>query len=208
MCRVGGGGGRRDCVIEGAVSRPSRPLGSPSVRESPLSAGGQASAGMRLSWYLPVKAGILLPGWPHGACHVSRDAMRVRWGHALTYRKLSKLPQVESGVRSLPGREGGGLTAGDGHPHPPPSTHTAAHVDCERAEHLCVRGRETAKGRAGEEWVINFLAPPPQAVTWKDLNADSIPSASAWSQLCGTVDSGRVFLSLGPPPVGSAPPPL
>lgn len=32
-------------------------------------------------WHYP-------PGWPRWTCHVSRDAMRVRWGHALSYRKL------------------------------------------------------------------------------------------------------------------------
>lgn len=41
-----------------------------------LSSSGLASAGMGLSWYLRVGAGIPLPGWPRGACHVSRDAMR------------------------------------------------------------------------------------------------------------------------------------
>lgn len=184
-----------------AVSRPSCPPESRSVRQKSTlirqpegTRESTPGAGMGLLQSLHVEVGIPFQAGQAGSfCHVSRDAVRVRWGHALSYRKLSdrqcyhQLPQAESGVRNL--TEGGkGISDMHAHTHTHTYMHVCMHtctpvarVDFWREDShknrasACVR--EGDRGRKGgrEEQVVTFSAPPPQAVTLKDLNADGTP---------------------------------
>lgn len=141
-------------ALSGPLCEPESTLCGWPVRTREVQRPGQCWDGTLR--HLPVEAGVSLRG--RALCHVSRDTMRVRWGHALSDRKCcQQLPQAERAMRSLTGRRGGRLTAVGGHP---PHTHTqpAAHVNCwregshkSRASACNKRETEGDGGRVSEE---------------------------------------------------------
>ena len=181
------------------VSRPSCPPGSCPLRLKSTGSRwlvgdqrkhrGRAGAGRGLSRPL---CRACQDGHPGPFSRVSRDAVRVRWGHALCYRKLRhrkrcrQLPRREDSVRSRGRTQGGCLAAA--HEHLPQHTrahaHTRAHVDYQREgsresrASVCKRQGDREKGTVRGGWAVNSPAPPPQAVSLKDLGQWTVEGSS------------------------------